>query len=91
ETLFGSPEIGAEAIHTIYKRTVLTEGRPPFLAVRAAFQSPSLLWGVQEQLQAHQAEERITNDEGDILQPNYTVVDPYTFFFLLKRYLNEQP
>ncbi|MCB0170733.1 MAG: hypothetical protein KDJ97_09300 [Anaerolineae bacterium] len=91
ETLFGNPDIGAEAIHTIYKRTVLTEGRPPFLAVRAAFQSPSLLWGVQEQLQAHQAEERITNDEGDILQPNYTVVDPYTFFFLLKRYLNEQP
>lgn len=89
ETLFGTPDIAADAIHTIYKRTVIDEGRPPFLAVRAAFQSTTLFWEVDERLQTHQLEGRIVDDEGNLLQPNYTVVDPYTFFFLLERWLED--
>lgn len=88
ETLFGTPEIAAATVHTVYQRTVIDAGRPPFLAMRAAFQSPSLLWGTREQLQADQAAGRIVSDDGTVLQPNYAVVDPYTFFFLLERWLD---
>jgi hypothetical protein len=87
EALFGTPDIAAEAVHTVYKRTVLTEGRPPFLVFRSAFQSTTFLWGVRDRILAHEAEGRIVADDGRVLQPNYTVVDPYTFFFLLKRWL----
>ncbi len=87
ETLAGTPDVAAEAVHTVYKRTVLEEGRPPFLAVRSSFQSSTFLWGTRDRMQAHEKEGRIVDDEGNILQPNYTVVDPYTFFFLLKRWL----
>lgn len=91
ETLAGTPDVAAEAIHTVYKRTVLEEGRPPFLAIRASFQSSTFLWGVRDRLHAHQAEGQITGQNGQILTPNYTVVDPYTFFFLLKRWLKQNP
>ncbi len=89
EALFGTPEIGAQAVHTVYKRVVLEEGRPPFLAFRSAFQSSSLLWGIREQMQAHQAEGSITDENGQVIHPNYEVVDPYTFFFLVERYLEQ--
>jgi len=90
ETLAGTPDAAAEAVHTVYKRTVLQEGRPPFLAIRASFQSSTFLWGVRDRLQAHEAEGRVVSESGQVLHPNYTVVDPYTFFFLLERWL-EQP
>ena len=89
ETLFGTSDIAADAIHTIYKRTVIDEERPPFLAVRAAFQSTTLFWEVRDRLQTHQLEGRIVDDEGNSLNPNYVVVDPYTFFFLLERWLED--
>ena len=88
ETLFGTPDIAADTIHTVYKRVVVEEKRPPFLALRAAFQSPSLLWATRDRLQVHQEEGHIVSDDGTMLQPNYTVVDPYTFFFLLERWLS---
>jgi len=87
EALAGTPDVAAEAIHTVYKRAVLQQGRPPFLALRAAFQSPTFLEGTRNQLQKFQAEGRFTDLAGNVIRPNYTVVDPYTFFFLLKRYL----
>jgi hypothetical protein len=87
ETLGGTPDVAAEAVHTVYKRTVLEEGRPPFLALRSSFQSSTFLWDTRDRMLAHQAEGRIMSDDGEILQPNYTVVDPYTFFYLLERWL----
>jgi hypothetical protein len=87
EALFGTPDVAAEAVHTVYKRQVLAEGRPPFLVFRSAFQSATFLWGVRDRMLAHEAEGRIMADDGQVLRPNYTVVDPYTFFFLLRRWL----
>ena len=87
EALAGTPDTAAEAVHTIYKRTVLEEGRPPFLAIRSSFQSSTFLWGTRDRMQAHEAEGRILAGDGQVLRPNYTVVDPYTFFFLLERWL----
>lgn len=80
ETLFGSPEIATAAVHHVYQRLVLTEGRLPFLAFRAAFQSPSLLAETRDQL----ATGAFTDLTGQPITPNYTIVDPYTYFYLLK-------
>jgi hypothetical protein len=90
ETLFGTPDVAAEAVHTVYKRTVLDEGRPPFLALRSSFQSTTFLWGTRDRMEAHQAEGRIVAG-GQVLAPNYVVVDPYSFFSLLKQWLAQQP
>jgi len=89
ESLAGTPDVAAEAVHNAYRRTVLAEGRPPFLAFRSAFQSPTFLWGVRDRIQAHDAEGRILANDGEVLHPNYSVVDPYTFFFLLERWLED--
>ncbi len=89
EALAGTPDVAAEAVHTAYRRVVLEQKRPPFLLFRAAFQSPTFMWGVRDRIQAHDAENRITGPNGEILHPNYTVVDPYTFFALLKYTLPE--
>jgi hypothetical protein len=90
ETLAGTPDVAAEAIHTAYKRVVLEEGRPPFLAFRASFQASTFLWGTRDRLQTQEAEGRLLDNTGQALQPGYTVVDPYTFFFLLRRYLERR-
>ena len=87
EALAGTPDVAAEAIHTVYKRTVLEEERPPFLVFRSAFQSPTFLWGARDRIQAQDEAGLILSETGQVLHPNYTVVDPYTFFFLLKRLL----
>ncbi|MFQ5610507.1 MAG: GxGYxYP domain-containing protein [Anaerolineae bacterium] len=87
-TLSGDPGLAAEAIHATYRRN-LAEDRPPFLAFRSSFQSVSLLWDVQNRLQADDAAGRVTTEAGQVLHPNYTVVDPYTFFALLKVWLEE--
>ena len=89
ETLAGTPDVAAEAVHAVYKRTVLEEGRPPFLAIRSSFQSSTFLWETRDRMQAHEMEGRIVDNKGNTLHPNYTVVDPYTFFFLLRRWLEE--
>lgn len=90
EALAGTPDVAAEAVHTAYRRTVVAEGRPPFLAFRSVFQSPTFLWGVRDRIQAQDAEGRILADNGQVLHPHYTVVDPYTFFFLLERFLKSK-
>lgn len=91
EVLTGTPDVAAEAVHSAYRRVVLKQGRPPFLAFRSSFQSATFLWGVRDRLQAQDAEGRILDDQRQVLHPNYTVVDPYTFFFLLKRWLESAP
>jgi hypothetical protein len=87
ETLAGTPDVAAEAIHNAYRRTVLEQGRPPFLAFRSSFQSATFLWGVRDRLQAQEAAGRLLGNSGEVIHPNYTVVDPYTFFALLERWL----
>jgi hypothetical protein len=89
ETLAGTPDVAAEAVHSAYRRVVLEQGRPPFLVFRSAFQSPTFLWGVRDRIQAHDGEGRILSKTGAVLHPNYTVVDPYTFFLLLDRWLED--
>lgn len=83
----GTPDSSADLVHQIYRRDVLEGGRPPFLVFRSTFLSTSFLWEVRERLQAHEAEGRVVDNQGNVIQPNYTVVDPYTFFFLLRRQL----
>jgi hypothetical protein len=85
----GTPDSSAELVHQIYKRDVIEDGRAPFLVFRSTFLSTSFLWEVRERLKAHDIEGHITTEDGHILHPNYTVVDPYTFFALLKRKLEE--
>jgi hypothetical protein len=87
EALAGTPDVAAQAVHNAYRRVVLEQGRPPFLAFRSSFQSATFLWGVRDRLQAQEAAGQLTGLNGEIVQPNYTVVDPYTFFFLLERWL----
>ncbi len=90
EALAGTPDVAAEAVHNAYRRTVLEQERPPFLVFRSAFQTPTFLWGVRDRIQAHDAEGRILADDGQVLHPHYTVVDPYTFFLLLERDLKNR-
>jgi hypothetical protein len=90
ETLAGTPDVAAEAVHNAYRRVVLEQSRPPFLAFRSSFQSTTFLWGVRDRIQAQDTAGQILDGNGKVLHPHYTVVDPYTFFFLLKRRL-EQP
>jgi len=87
EALAGTPDVAAVAVHTAYRRTVLTQGRPPFLVFRSAFQSPTFMWGVRDRIQAQDRADQILAEDGQVLHPNYSVVDPYTFFFLLERWL----
>jgi hypothetical protein len=87
ETLAGTPDIAAEAVHNAYRRVVLEQGRPPFLAFRSAFQSATFLWGVRDRMQAQDVAGQILGENGEVVHPNYTVVDPYTFFTLLERWL----
>jgi hypothetical protein len=91
EVLAGTPDVAATAVHSAYHRVVVEQGRPPFLAFRSSFQSSTFLWGVQDRLQAQDAAGQIQGDNGEVLHPNYTVVDPYTFFFLLERWLERPP
>jgi hypothetical protein len=91
ETLAGTPDVAAAAVHNAYRRIVLTEGRPPFLAFRSSFQSATFLWGVRDRLRAQDAEGLIGGNSGEVLHPNYTVVDPYTFFALLESWLARPP
>ncbi len=87
EALAGTPDVAAAAVHNAYRRTVLEQGRPPFLAFRSSFQSATFLWGTRDRLQAQEAAGQLTGLNGEVVYPHYTVVDPYTFFFLLKRWL----
>ncbi|MBI1879189.1 MAG: hypothetical protein HYR94_13380 [Chloroflexi bacterium] len=87
ETLTGTPDVAAKAVHNAYRRVVLEQGRPPFLAFRSSFQSATFLWGVRDRMQAQDAAGQILGSRGEVLHPNYTVVDPYTFFVLLRRWL----
>ena len=86
DALGGSPDSSAELIHRIYLKN-MSEGRPPFLAFRSTFLSTNFVWHVRERLNVHDAEGRIIDENGEVIHPNYTVVDPYTFFALLERWL----
>jgi hypothetical protein len=88
ESLAGTPDVAAIAVHNAYRRMVLAEKRPPFLVFRSAFQSPTFLWGVRDRIQAQDGAGLIEGNNGEVLHPNYTVVDPYTFFMVLERWLD---
>lgn len=87
EVLAGTPDVAAAAVHSAYRRVVLEQGRPPFLAFRSSFQAATFLWGVRDRIQAQDEAGQVVGNNGEILHPNYTVVDPYTFFALLQRWL----
>jgi hypothetical protein len=91
EALAGTPDVAVEAVNSAYRRVVLEQGRPPFLAFRSSFQSATFLWGVRDRLQAQEATGQIKGNSGEIVHPHYTVVDAYTFFALLERWLERPP
>jgi len=82
----GTPDSSAELVDQIYGEH-LAENRPPFMAFRSSFLSTSFHWEIRERLKARNTEGITLNENGQVLYPNYTVVDPYTFFFLLERWL----
>ncbi len=73
----------AAALHQLYFDAG-TAGKPPFIAVRSAFQTPSFLRDVIAFAQMEDAAGEIISPDGTIAHPHYTVVDPLTFFTLLK-------
>ena len=81
ETLPDSPDLAVEAVQSAYRRS-LAEGRPPFLVFRSSFAGADTLWETAKRLQDCQA--------GTGPCPGYTVVDPYTFLFLLEKWLAQQ-
>jgi hypothetical protein len=83
ETLGDSVELSALKIHDAYK-VALTAGQPPFLAFRSSFQTPGFLAQVYDRMQTDDSGGQIRTDAGTVLHPNYKLVDPYTFFALLK-------
>lgn len=88
ESLVGPPEEAARVINdVIYRRMVLEEGRPPFIAIRMALQTPELMYQTQQLLTARQAQGVLHDADGTVITPNFTVVDPYTYFFLLETWL----
>ena len=89
ETLGDSVYGSANNIHLAYKR-LLPEGRSAFIAVRSSFQRPDFLSQVYAQAQADEAEGRILDEEGHPLDPGYELVDPYTFFELLRISLEDE-
>lgn len=89
ETLPDTPELAVEAVKSAYRRS-LAEGRPPFLAFRSSFASADTLWEAANRLRDCQATGPVVDPDGTGRCPGYTVVDPYTFFFLLERWLAQQ-
>jgi len=87
DTLGDSVPGSAQVLHQAY-RQALVEKAPPFIAVRSAFQTPNFLRQVVELAQQQDAAGEIAADDGSVLHPHYTVVDPLTFFALLKIWLN---
>ncbi|MEM7034130.1 MAG: hypothetical protein AAF629_31605, partial [Chloroflexota bacterium] len=86
ETVGDHIQGSANVIHTVYQRN-LAQGRPPFLAIRSSFQQPVFLHHVYNQIRSDDEQGVIIAENGDVLHPNYTLVDPYTFFALLKVWL----
>jgi hypothetical protein len=88
-TLGDSVADSAHNVHTAYRRA-LAEGRPPFLAFRSSFQRPDFLAQVYARMQADDAGNHILAEDGSVvLHPAYVLVDPHTFFALLKIRLQE--
>ena len=83
QTLGDWVEGSAQNVHLAYREALL-EDRLPFLALRSSFQKPQFLAQVYTQMQADDAQDRIVGDDGQVLHPNYRLVDPGTFFALLK-------
>lgn len=82
-TFGDSVPASAAALHQAYFDTLAT-GKPPFIAVRSAFQTPSFLKGVINFAQTQDSTGDIIAPDGAVVHPRYTVVDPQTFFALLK-------
>jgi hypothetical protein len=89
ETLGDSVVDSARKVHTAYQQLV-ADDRPPFLVFRTSFQSPEFLAQVYEEMQAQDTTGQVRSEKSEILPPNYTLVDPYTFFALLKIWLNSR-
>lgn len=83
ETLGDSVPGSAQNVHTVYRRMLLEE-KPMFLPIRSSFQTPEFLVRVYAEMQAQDAAGKIIADDGTVLHPNYALVDPLTFFALLK-------
>ncbi len=83
DTLGDSVPTSAQNIHKAYQDNIFN-ARPPFIAVRSSFQSPTFLHQVYVEIQANDRDNQITTPIGTPLHPNYMLVDPYTFFSLLR-------
>ncbi len=86
ETLGDSVADSAQNAHTVYRRNQ-AEGRPPFLVFRSAFQSPQFLADVFAEMQRQDVAGEVLSETGEVLHPNYRLLDPYTFFALLEQRL----
>lgn len=83
QTLGDSVAGSAANLHAAYRQT-LADGRDPFIVIRSSFQTPAFLADVIATAQAQDAAGEVFSDDGAIIHPRYTLVDPATFFALLK-------
>jgi hypothetical protein len=90
ETLGDSVAGSAQNAHAVYRRNQ-AEGRPPFLVFRSSFQSPQFLADVFAEMQRQDVAGEVLSDTGEVLHPNYQLLDPYTFFALLEQRLRSSP
>ncbi len=76
-------------VHNSYFDHVEKRGaeQPAFLIFRTAWTKPSFLWEVTQRVQEDDRLGMIVGASGTEYHPNYTVVDPYTFFYLMRTHL----
>ncbi len=79
----------ASNIHNGYKEYISRHDLdgPKFLIFRRTSYGPDFLWDVTERLKADDANGLIQDSSGLVLHPDYQVVDPYTFFYLMRIHL----
>jgi hypothetical protein len=82
-------ENAALDIHNSYKVYLSSHSanEPKFLIFRSTSYGPDFLWEVTQRLQADDVGGLVRDENGLVLHPDYQVVDPYTFFYLMRVYL----
>lgn len=82
-------ENAALDIHNSYKVYLSSHSanEPKFLIFRSTSYGPDFLWEVTQRLKADDVGGLVRDENGLVLHPDYQVVDPYTFFYLMRVYL----
>ena len=82
-------ETAAADIHRAYFEYIARNGAggPVFLFFRSTWHGPDFLSKALELARADDAAGRVAGPDGAVYHPDYQIVDPYTFFYLLRLHL----